>query len=134
MKVVSAGVPIHAVYLYTFVDKPEQPYDPGFREVIRMLKGSDTIIWLTLRDGERGRQDDDAVAIVREVARLAQESGLKVSIYPHAGFYVATTEDALRIAGAADCPNVGVTLNLCHELFAGNSARLEKIISLGPRG
>ncbi|MCW1925713.1 sugar phosphate isomerase/epimerase [Luteolibacter arcticus] len=124
----SAKVPIRAVYLYTFVDKPAEPYDPRFKEVIRMLKGSETIIWLTLRDGKRGKQDADAAKIVREIAALAAEADLKVSLYPHAGFYVASAEDAVRIADLVDLPNVGVSVNLCHELFAGNSGRLGEVL------
>lgn len=124
----AANVPIHAVYIYTFVDKPEKAYDPGIKEVIRMLKGSNTIIWLTLRDGKRGEQDDQAAAIVREVAGLASESGIKVSIYPHAGFYVSTAEEAVRVVKVVNMPNVGVTVNLCHELFAGNGGRLDQVV------
>ena len=120
----AADVPIHAVYIYTFVDQPGKSYDPGIKEMIRMLKGSQTIIWMTLRDGVRGKQDAEAAGVVREIAALAAESGLKVSLYPHAGFYVATAEDAVRIAKAVDLPNVGVSINLCHELFAGNGERL----------
>jgi len=124
----AAGVPIHAVYIYTFVDKPGKSYDPGIKEMIRMLKGSQTIIWMTLRDGQRGKQDSEAAEVVREIAGLAAESGLKVSLYPHAGFYVATAEDAVRVAKVVDLPNVGVTVNLCHELFAGNSERLAEVV------
>jgi len=129
----AAGVPIHAVYIYTFVDQPGKSYDPGIKEVIRMLKGSQTIIWMTLRDGQRGKQDTEATEIVREIAGLAEESGLKVSLYPHAGFYVATAEDAVRIAKSVNLPNVGVTVNLCHELFAGNGERLAEVVkTAGP--
>lgn len=126
----AANVPITAMYIYTFVDKPEAAYDPGIKDVIRMLKGSDTIIWLTLRDGKIGQQDDQAANIVRDVASLAKESGLKVSIYPHAGFYVACAEDAVRISKLVNMPNVGVAINLCHELFAGNSERLAEIVKI----
>jgi len=129
----AAGVPIHAVYIYTFVDQPGKSYDPGIKEVIRMLKGSQTIIWMTLRDGKRGKQDVEAAAVVREIAALADESGLKVSLYPHAGFYVATAEDAVRVAKIDNLSNVGVTVNLCHELFAGNSERLAEVVkTAGP--
>jgi len=124
----AANVPIHAVYIYTFVDQPGKSYDPGIKEMIRMLKGSQTIIWMTLRDGIRGKQDAKAASIVREIATLAAESGLKVSLYPHAGFYVATAEDAVRIAKIVDLPNVGVSINLCHELFAGNGERLAEVV------
>jgi sugar phosphate isomerase/epimerase len=124
----AAGVPILAVYIYTFVGKPGAAYDPGIKEVIRSLKGSQTIVWMTLREGKRGQQDAEAAAVVREIAGLAAESGLKVSLYPHAGFYVATAEDAVRIAREVKLPNVGVTVNLCHELLAGNGPRLDEVI------
>lgn len=124
----AAGVPIYAVYIYTFVNQPKNPYDPGIKEMIRMLKGSNTIIWMTLRDGRRGKDDEQAASIVREIAGLASESGLKVSLYPHAGFYVSTAEEAVRVAKVANLPNVGVTVNLCHELFAGNAGRLEEVV------
>jgi sugar phosphate isomerase/epimerase len=124
------GVPIHAVYIYTFVDKLEQPYDPGIKEVIRMLKGEPTTIWLTLRGGKPGALDARAAAITREITLLAAGSGLSVSLYPHAGFYVATAEDAVRVAKLVDLPNLGVTVNLCHELFAGNADRLDEVVKI----
>ena len=112
------------------MDKSEQPYDPGIKEVIRMLKGEPTLIWLTLRDGKPGTLDARAAAITREITMLAAESGLSVSLYPHAGFYVATAEDAVRIAKLVDLPNLGVTVNLCHELFAGNAERLDEVVKI----
>jgi sugar phosphate isomerase/epimerase len=126
----SEGVPIHAVYIYTFVDNPEQPYDPGIKEVIRMLKGEPTMIWLTLRSNKPGTLDTQAAAITREISTLAAESGLSVSLYPHAGFYVATAEDAVRIAKLVNLPNLGITVNLCHELFAGNADRLDEVVKI----
>ena len=124
----AANVPIMAMYIYTFLDKPGAAYDPGIKEVIKMLKGSGTVIWMTLRDGKAGRQDTEAAKIVREIAGLAAESGLNVSIYPHAGMYVSTAEDAVRVVKIDKLPNVGVTVNLCHELFAGNSERLDEVV------
>jgi sugar phosphate isomerase/epimerase len=124
----AAGVPIHAMYIYTFVNKPGAAYDPGIKDAIKELKGSQTIIWMTLRDGVKGKQDKEAAEVVREIAGLAEESGLKVSIYPHAGFYVSTAEEAVRVAKVVNLPNVGVTVNLCHELFAGNGDRMDEVI------
>ena len=124
----AANVPIMAMYIYTFLDKPGAAYDPGIKEVIKMLKGSETIIWMTLRDGKPGQQDPEAAQIVKEIAGLAADSGLQVSIYPHAGMYVSTAEDAVRIVKIDQLPNVGVTVNLCHELFAGNGERLDEVV------
>lgn len=124
----AAGVPIHAMYVYTFLGKPGAAYDPGIKEAIAMLKGSNTIVMVTLRDGKRGQQDSEAAGIVTEIAALAEASGLKVTLYPHAGFYVSNAEEAVRIAKLANRPNVGVTVNLCHELFAGNADRMDEVL------
>ena len=40
----AAGVPIYAMYIYTFLGKPGAAYDPGIKETIRLLKGSQTEI------------------------------------------------------------------------------------------
>lgn len=120
------GLNIFALYIQGFMDKPVR-YEPGLTNAIRRLKGTDTMIWLTVRE-MRGEHDTEAATLVREVADLASESGLRVALYPHIGFYVATGEDALRIANRAGRTNVGVTVNLCHELMAGNGDRLESIV------
>ena len=65
---------------------------------------------------------------VRELADVAAEVELKVSIYPHSGFYAATAREAVRIVKQVDRKNVGVTLNLCHELMAGNADEMPQII------
>ena len=122
----ATGLKIFALYVHGFMDKAVR-YEPGLTNAIRLLKGTDTMIWLTIREMP-GQHDDEAVRLVQEVADLAGESGLRVALYPHIGFYVATAEDALRIVNRADRTNVGVSVNLCHELMAGNGDRLESIV------
>ena len=84
-------------------------------EAIQQLKGSDAIIELFVQ-GNADNTDEEAVAFVREVADLARASGLRVVLYPHAGFYVDTVGDAVRIARLTERDNVGVMFNLCHFL------------------
>jgi sugar phosphate isomerase/epimerase len=62
------------------------------------------------------------------VADVAQQHEVKVALYPHFGFYVATAHDALRLVRATDRANVGVSINLCHELRSGNAAQLDEIV------
>ena len=69
-----------------------------------------------------------AVKLIREIADLADESGIRVALYPHYGFYVATAQDALGLVRAVDRKNVGLTFNLCHELRAGNAKRFDDLI------
>jgi len=119
------GLKIYSLYVYTFIDKP-QHYDPALKEAIKTLKGSGAVIWMTLREtADKGDHDAEAVKLVQNIADLAQESGLRVSLYGHAGFYVATANDAVRIVKKANRPNVGVTINLCHEFITGNGRDLD---------
>ena len=52
-----------------------------------------------------------------------------MAIYPHLGLYVATAEDGLRVLSRVTRANVGVTVNLCHELASGNGPRLQEVIA-----
>ena len=122
------GLKIYSLYVYTFIDKPVH-YDPAFKEAIKMLKGSDTVIWMTLREtAVKGDHDAEAVKLVQEVADLAQQSGVRVALYGHAGFYVATANDAVRIVKKVERPNVGASINLCHEFITKNGDRLEETL------
>jgi sugar phosphate isomerase/epimerase len=123
------GLKIYGLYVYTFVDGPRK-FQPELWEAIEILKGSDTVIWLNIQSREKRRSglDQQAVENVREVADKAAAAGLQVVLYPHANFYVETTEDALRILKQVERDNVTISFNLCHELMKGNADRLDDII------
>lgn len=123
------GLKIYSLYVHTFIDKATQ-YDPGLKQAIRMLEGTDTRIWITLRETAKpGDHDAQAVKLVQEVADLAAASGLKVALYGHAGFYVAHADDAVRVVRKVNRPNVGATLNLCHEFMTKRGDQLEATLT-----
>lgn len=124
------GVKIVGLYVHTFPDKPEQPFDPAFKEAIKMLKGSGTVIWMTLREGKDRKRNMDAecVKIVREIADLASAEGVRVAVYGHKGFYVETGADSARIVKLAEKSNVGGSINLCHEFLSGKGDVLDETI------
>jgi sugar phosphate isomerase/epimerase len=119
------GLRIFSLYVACHVDRPT-PYDPQLKETVQQLKGTDIILWLTVQG--MATNDANAVRIVREIADLARPSSVSVALYPHKGFFVAAADEALRIVRQVERPNVGVTVNLCHELAAGNADRLEAIV------
>ena len=121
----SQGLRIFNLYVPCYVDQPK-PYDPQLKEAVQELKNTGVVLWLTVQGN--ATNDASAVRIVREIADLARASGVRVALYPHKGFFVATAEGALRILRQVDRPNVGITVNLCHELAAGNADRLEAIV------
>ena len=123
------GLKIHALYIGTAFDEA-QPYDPRLPEAVRLLKGSDTVLWITIHQAKAtGDHDAEAVKLVQQVADLARDNGLRVAIYGHVGFYVATAEDSARIAKLVARPNVGATLNLCHEFLGGHGDQLDASIA-----
>lgn len=91
-------------------------YNPQISELIRELKGTDTIIELYVQGDKKNNTDEDAVKFVREIADQASKSGLKIVLYPHAGFYIDRIGDAVRIAKKSQRDNVGAMFNLCHFL------------------
>jgi len=91
-------------------------YNPVISRMITGLKGRDTVIELYVQGSKKNNTDEQAVAFVREIADQAQKSGLKVVLYPHAGFYIDRIGDAVRVAKKCDRENVGVMFNLCHFL------------------
>ncbi|MCP4378585.1 MAG: sugar phosphate isomerase/epimerase, partial [bacterium] len=103
------------------------PYDPKLIDAMKQLEGTGVMLWLTVA----GKTDDEkavAVAVVRELADAASRHGVKIALYPHLGLHAATTTEALRLVKKIDRKNVGVSMNLCHELKAGNGDKLPGII------
>ena len=120
------GMKIFSLYLPCYVDRP-QAYDPQLKSDIAPLKGTGVALWLTVQG--KATNDANAVRIVREIADAAAAEGVRVALYPHKGCFVATAEDALRLLPQVGRPNVGVSINLCHELAAGNADRLANIVT-----
>jgi sugar phosphate isomerase/epimerase len=119
------GLKIFTLYVQSFVDNPSA-YEAGLKEALLQLKGSGVDLWLTLRG--KSPYDTAAVRLVREIADEAATHGVRIALYPHKDFFVETAEDALRIIKQVDRPNVGLTINLCHELAAGNAGRMSEIV------
>jgi len=127
------GLKLFTLYVGAWLDGDQPKYDPRLPDVIKRLKGRETMIWLTIRSKKHKPSsptgDARAVEIVRELADAAWASGLRVALYPHVWFWVERVEDAVRVAKQVDRPNVGVTFNLCHWLKVDEvktlAARLE---------
>jgi sugar phosphate isomerase/epimerase len=116
-----------SIYVGAYVGDKGPSFDPDLPAACKALQGRNTLIWLTIQ-GQVDDQDEQAVKVVQQVADLAQVSGLRVALYPHVGFYVASTEDALRIVQKAQRKNLGVSFNLCHCLRLGNEQKIPELL------
>jgi sugar phosphate isomerase/epimerase len=117
------GLRVLGIYTGINVSDARPGYDPGLPEAIRQLNGTGALIVLFV-NGKAPNGDDLAVPVVRQVAEMAAQSGLKVALYPHYGMHIARIEDALRVRAKADRPNLGICFNLCHWLRSGDEANL----------
>ena len=121
----SRGLKMFSIYVAARLDGEKATYDPGIPAAVQQLKGRDTVLWLTVQ-GKSSAGDGPAVQIVREIADLARAQGLRVVLYPHAGYYVETVSQALRLRDAANRPNIGVSFNLAHFLAADDATTLQQ--------
>jgi sugar phosphate isomerase/epimerase len=126
------GLRLFCVYLGINIDADQRKYGPELKEAIDVLKGRNTILWLFVTSKQHKPSspagDDRAVEILREIADMAAEAGLRVAIYPHYGFWCERVEDAVRVAKKVDRRNVGVTFNLCHWLRVDDEKNMESLI------
>ncbi len=123
------GLKLNALYVEVNLDNEKTPYDPRLEEVFRTLKGTDAMPWLFITSAKytpsSAENDERAVAILREIADLAQRYDLRVMVYPHVWFWLQSVDDALRVVKKVARPNLGLTFNLCHyfatQFYAGQN-------------
>ena len=111
------GLRVLSVYL----DGSEKPVDPN---LVRPLKDRAAMIELTIH-----RITPSTVDAVRKTCEMAAEMKIRVALYPHLGFGVATMPQAMELIGKVNHPNLGVMFNLCHFLKSENPDDLEKVIA-----
>lgn len=107
-------------------------------ELLAVLGPQGTVLWAYVPDGpdapKEKEKSPEAVSAFKALAQRAAAKGVKVALYPHAGFWIHSTDEAARLAQAVNEPAFGVSFNLCHALKAGEGDRAEALIkSLGPK-
>ncbi|MFH1371898.1 MAG: family 16 glycoside hydrolase [Planctomycetota bacterium] len=116
----SCGLKVYSVYFTIKLEEPKEKYLPLIEDSVKLLAGRGTIVWLAITsDGFQKSSpagDEQAAAIISEIADVAHGHGTKVALYPHADFWLEKVDDAVRVAEKVNRRNVGVTFNLYHWL------------------
>jgi sugar phosphate isomerase/epimerase len=124
---------IFAHYAAAVLKRDRLEIDPRLYADMDALKGQDTLIWVHIGSTDYAKSSDagDAAAVqgLRELADFAAKRRLRVAIYPHVGDWTERVQDALRVARKVARPNLGVDFNLCHCLYVGDEARIEKLLA-----
>jgi sugar phosphate isomerase/epimerase len=129
------GLRMFNVYIGVDIDGVSRIAPEPIQKLIGQLKGRDTAIWLHVASKKYPKPsdeagDEEALAVLNDIADRAQEANLKVALYPHAGSWLERTQDAVRLARKARRNNLGVTFNLCHCLMVGDEAKIPEILEL----
>ncbi len=128
------GQKLLAVYTPLVVDPDQRGYDPALKELLPKLKGHGTTIWLVVNSKTYKSSSTDgdqrAVELLREIADLAQQSGVAVSLYPHVNCYAERMADVVRLVKKADRPNLGVTFTFCHFLAVDEIQNLDRTLEM----
>jgi sugar phosphate isomerase/epimerase len=117
-----ADLKLYATYVVLRATPEECPIPQAVIDEIRVLRGRDTFVWLTIV-GETS--DEIALEAIRTISAFAKVNDLRVALYPHSGFKVDTVATSLRFAKLINEPHVGVSFNLCHFLKQNDEADLE---------
>ena len=68
------------------------------------------------------------VEAVRQTAEMAAKLKIRVALYPHHGFAIATMPQAMALIAKVDHANLGVMFNLCHFLKNEKAEDLESVL------
>jgi sugar phosphate isomerase/epimerase len=130
-----AGLKIYGLYFPVAPEKTPA-WNPAIDEAISMLKGSETVLWITVPAPKTmpvAEYDQAVTKTLRTFGDLAQGAGLKIAIYAHAGCHAASAADSLRIARMVGHPAVRPSYNLCHEFLTGNGDKaMETLRAVAP--
>jgi sugar phosphate isomerase/epimerase len=96
-----------------FIDGVNHTTPLPILNLLKQLKGRDAAIWLYVTSKKYSKPsdeagDDEALAILRDIAERAQEKNLKVALYPHTGFWLERVQDAVRLAREVDRKNLSM--------------------------
>ncbi len=128
-----AGLRLFQITMVVEVAPDKTPYDARrFKEVCSLIKNR-RVQFCLLLNGMKSSDpsvDPRAVEILRDMSDEAKDSGAQLLLYPHQNSWVERIEDAVRVAGKVDRPNVGVMFNLCHWLRVDKSRDYRPLLKL----
>lgn len=125
------GIKIFSIYAVVSIDEGAM-VDPVLFEAFRHLNGRGIPLWLGLTSKQFKPSDPagDSLALTRlaEIADAARKNDVPIILYPHAGFWIERTDDAVRFAEKSGRPDLGVMFNLCHFLKVDPAAKLDAVL------
>lgn len=132
------GMDVWSSYATLNLSKELFPQLERIEAEMRALEGGPGSIWLAIRmddAGHEGRAPRDlAGEALDRLQASAEETAVRVLLYPHTGFWLSTFEQAADLANPRPWKLIGTCLNLCHFLKRDGSPDLGTIMALQRHG
>ncbi|MDE0860202.1 MAG: TIM barrel protein [Akkermansiaceae bacterium] len=108
-----------------------QPIDmEKVKAVMPILAAHKSIFGVLLLGDRKSDLDEKAVAVLEQLADLAEAHGVEIAIYPHTGDYTETVEQSIRVAQKVNRPDrVGVMFNLYHWMNVERERDLKTVLT-----
>ena len=121
------GMKIHAAHLPHKID-PSKPAVPNLEWNLKLLKSVDADFWLILRaQGQRPVPRKLLLKHINAITDQCANMGERCVLYPHDNCLIESAEEAVAVVKELKLRDLPITLHLCHEIRAGNGARLKEV-------
>ncbi len=87
-------------------------------------------LWLAMDSSNR---EESTLATgaqrIRTIAEHCRAKGVQLVLYPHGGALYDDAEAALAMRNRVGLPEIKISIHLCHEIMAGNGARIAEVVA-----
>lgn len=102
----------------------------NWKKLADQLAGTKTDIWVIVGKGKTETfEREEVLQFFKDIADYCVPLKLKVVIYPHYNTYIESAKETIPYIKEAKRKNLFSSFHLCHELRAGNGARMNEAIA-----
>ena len=116
------------IYSILWQSRLDKPLNEAFlSDVLVIAKELNAAIWCNIvgTPGER----TNTIRRLQLISQRCKSAGVQLVLYPHYNCTFETAEEALEIWQQMKCPEVKISIHLCHELKAKNQERFDEIVA-----
>lgn len=117
---------IHAVMVRYDFTNPVHKRE-GWKIIVDKIANNNIELWVIFGKKAVDITDNFIETKLKEVVEYAKAKKVKVILYPHSNCYIASAEEALPFVQKINDPNLQLAVHLCHEIRAGNGARISSV-------
>lgn len=104
--------------------------DPAWLDrVVEQAARLRTALWIVGAGRKTPENRAKAITLLTTVAKACRPRQVQLVLYPHQGSTFETTDEARALWQEMACPEVRLSIHLCHELKAGNGGRMAGIVA-----